>query len=183
MILTINVRTEVQAGRTVKFEEVLDLSAGDMAWWTANLTRHKLSSSGYDFYWTSEFPADLICLDTYNFKKYNNSFNAGTPLQGVVYYGELSAIYKTSFTKTGFRLMADQTLYFAVENADYFPNGAPEVPVTEINISLSYSWQDSTTTTDTTTETTDLSMAVILVSVLFLTIAFVAKKKRDKRKF
>jgi len=169
-------KPNVQAGTTYLIQETINLSAGEMQYWSADLE----TGYTYDFSWSSEEYADLICFDTFNFDRYNAYFNGG-PETAIVYISDFSAINKKTLTKSSFNLFSNQTLYFAVENADFWENGAPEVPVTQINISLSYSWSDPITTTDTTTNEFDLNglFSILLV----IPIAVIRKKRKIRSKF
>lgn len=166
----INPKQDIQAGTTYLIQETVDLYAGEMVNWSADLdTRHT-----YDFSWSSAEYADLICFDSFNFDRYYDYFHGGSQT-AIVYIGDFSAIYKKSLTKSGFRMLMNESLYFAVENADFWENGAPEVAVTQINISLSYSWADPTTS-DTPTD--GFGLNGIISILLIITIAVVRRKKR-----
>ncbi|NHJ05979.1 MAG: hypothetical protein EAX90_14220 [Candidatus Heimdallarchaeota archaeon] len=167
----VNPNLNVRAGTTYLFQETVNLSAGDMVYWSADL----VTSRTYDFSWSSEEYADLICFDSFNFDRYEAYFNGG-PETSIVYISDFSAIYSKSLTKSSFNILTNKTLYFAVENADFWENGAPEVPVTQINISLSYSWSDPITTSDTTTN--EFGLNGLFSILIVITFAVIRKKKK-----
>ena len=173
---TVNPKQDIQAGTTYLIQESLNLNAGEMANWSAELdTRHT-----YSFSWSSVEYADLICFDSFNFDRYYDYFHGG-PETSIVYLSDFSAIYKKSLTKSSFNLLMNETLYFAVENSDFWDGGAPEVAVTQINISLSYYTADPTPTSTTTTNEFGLNG---LISLLFIIpiVVVIWRKRREKMK-
>ncbi len=170
-VFGINSIIQIQSGTTVVFQESYDLIGGDMDYWKADLIERK----DYYFSWSSEYNADLLCLDSFNFDRYNSGF-VGDYQVTIVYISQLSKINGKSLSYS-FSLQSNTTYYFAVENSDYLDIGAPEVAVTEINISLSYSWTDPTTNgEDTTTNGTNLNF--VSLTILILIMAHIRRKHK-----